>query len=94
MIGGVHKILSHEPLNSYSSVVQWDTGRLMLILKCILIFQRKIIDFVNAFAQADIPSGKPVFIELPRYFTSDGGQCDVVLRLNKILYGQSEEARP
>ena len=56
-------------------------------------FQRKIIDFVNAFAQADIPSGEPVFIELPRDFKSDGGKCDVVLRLNKILCGQDKAVR-
>ena len=42
------------------------------------------------FSQADIPSGEPVFIELPRYLNSDGGQHDVVLKLKKSLYGQAE----
>ena len=65
----------------------------MLILQCILGLQSQIIDFTNAFAQSDIPSGEPVFVELPRYFKSDGGQYDVVLRLNKSLYGQAEAAR-
>ena len=51
-----------------------------MILQCILGFQSQRIDFTNAFAQADIPSGEPVFIELPRDFKSDGGQNDVVLR--------------
>ena len=55
--------------------------------------QSQSIDFTNAFAQADIPSGEPVFIELPRYFKSDGGQNDVFLRLKKSLYGQSKAAR-
>ena len=54
--------------------------RLMLILQCILGLQSQSIDFTNAFAQADIPSGEPVFIELTRDFKSDGGQHDVVLK--------------
>ena len=33
-----------------------------------------------------------VFIELYRDFKSNRGQCDVVIRLKKILYGQSEAA--
>ena len=55
----------------------------MLILQCIIGLQSQSIDFTNAFDQEYIPSGDPVLIELPRYFKSDGGQCDVVLRLNK-----------
>ena len=50
-------------------------------------------ELTNAFDQAYFPSGEPVFIELPRYFKSDGGQHDVVLKLNKILYGQAEATR-
>ena len=64
----------------------------MLILKCILGLHSQSIDFTNAFAQADITSGEPVFIELPRYFKSDGGQHDVVIKLKKSLYGQAEAA--
>ena len=52
-------------------------------LQCILGLQSQIIDFPNAFAYAGIPSGEPVFIELPRYFKSDGGQHYVALKLNK-----------
>ena len=65
----------------------------MFILKCILDLQSQIIDFTNVFDQADIPSEEPVFIELPSNFKSDGEQGDVVLRLNKILYGRAESAR-
>ena len=64
----------------------------MLILQCILGLQSQSIDFTNAFAQEDIPSGEPVFIELPRDFNNDWGQHDVVLKLKKILYGQAEAA--
>ena len=91
--GDIQKILSPKPLNSYSPVVQWATVRSMLILKCILGLQSQSIDFANAFDQADIPSRDPVFIELPRYFKSDGGQDDVFLRLKKSLYSQAEASR-
>ena len=40
--------------------------RLMLILQFILGLQNQSIDFTDAFAQADIPSGETVLIELPR----------------------------
>ena len=78
--GDIMKILSPKPLNSYSTVIQWATVRLMLILQCILRLQSQSIDFTNAFAQADITSGEPVLIELPRDFKIDGGQHDVVLK--------------
>ena len=65
----------------------------MFIFQCILGLQSQIIDLTNAFAQAYIPSGEPVFIELPRDFKSDGGQHDVVFKLNKSLYGQVKAAR-
>ena len=42
--------------------------RLMLILQFILGLQSQIIDFTDAFAQADIPSGETILIELPREF--------------------------
>ena len=64
----------------------------MLILKCILVLQSQIIDFKNNFSQADIPSVDPVFIEIPRDFNIYGGQCDGVIRLKKILYGQYQAA--
>ena len=64
----------------------------MLILRCIVSLQSQIIYFTNAFAQADIISGDPVFIEIPRDFMSDGGQWGVVIGLNKILYGQAEHS--
>ena len=93
MIGYVQKRLSNEHLNLNYPVVQWDTVSLMLILKCIIGFQSQKIVFKNAFSTSDIPSGDPVLIDLPRDFKSNGEQYDVVLRLNKILYGQKEAVR-
>ena len=42
--------------------------RLMLILQFILDLHSQSIDFTDAYAQADIPSGKTILIELPREF--------------------------
>ena len=89
----VNKILYTEPLNTYYQVVQWYALRLMLILKYIIFFQSKSINFINAFAQAYIPRGGGKCIELPRDYNIDRGQCDDVLRLKKILYGQTEARR-
>ena len=55
-------------------------------MQCILGLQRQSIDLTNAFAQADIPSGELVFIELSRYLKSDGRKHDVVIKLKKA-YG-------
>ena len=88
--GDFHKRLSPKPLNLYSPVVQCSTVKLMLILQCNLGLQSQIIDFTNDFDQADIPSGEPLFIELPSYFKSDWGQGDIVLRFKQNLYGQDE----
>ena len=70
--GDFHKILSTEPLNSYSPVIQWATVSLMLIFQCIMGLQIKSIDFTSDFSQAYITSEEPVFIELPRDLKSDG----------------------
>ena len=87
--GDVQQRLSPEPLNSYSSVVQWATLRLTLILQCIIGFQSNNIDFKNDLAQADIPSGEPLY----KGFNSDLVQRDVVLRLKKSLYGEAKFSR-
>ena len=50
------------------------------------------IDFENSFAQEDIPIGELFLIGLPSYFKSYRVQCDVVIRLKKIIYGQAVAA--
>ena len=52
-----------------------------MILQFILGLQSQSIDFTNTFAQADIPIGDPLFIELPRDLKSYGGQHAFVLKL-------------
>ena len=65
----------------------------MFIFQFIIGLQSQSIDFIDFFDREDISSEEPVFIELPRYFNINGGQCDVVIRLKKILYGQAESTR-
>ena len=62
----------------------------MLILQCIIGLQSQNIGFKNSFDQEDIPREEQDLIENPRYFNSDGGKFDVVIIINKILYGQVE----
>ena len=70
-----------------------ETLRLILILQQIIVFQSQSIDLTNAFYQADITRGEPIFIEINSDLRSDGGQCDVVIRFKKILYGQVKTSR-
>ena len=81
------EILDPEPLNTYYPVLQWATVILMLILKCILVFQSQIIYLIYSFAQVDIPVEGGVFIKLAMAFNSDGLKCDIFIILKKNLYG-------
>ena len=60
--------------------------RQILILQFNLGLHSQSIDFTSNFYQSYIPRGEQVFIKITRYFNSDGGQCDVVLRLKKTPY--------
>ena len=59
----------------------------MLIMTCILKLHTVSIDFSNAFAQADMPKDSNIYIEYSKGYEPANGQ-DMVLRLNKSLYGQ------
>ena len=76
-----------EEFESYSPVVQWSTVRLMLILSIVHGLETRQVDYVNAFAQADLE--KDVFIEIPQGF-EHSNEVDCVLKLNKSLYGMSD----
>ncbi len=76
-----------EQFESYSPVVQWSTVRLMLILSIVHGLQTRQVDYVNAFAQADLD--KDVFIEIPQGY-EHSNDVDCVLKLNKSLYGMSD----
>ena len=67
--------------------------RLVLVIQCIIGLQSQSIELTNDFDQVDIPGGKPVFVDLTRYFKSDVGQYDDGLILKKSLYGQAKSTR-
>ena len=76
-----------EEFESYSPVVQWSTVRLMLILSIVHGLETRQVDYVNAFAQADLD--KDVFIEIPEGYDHNN-DIDCVLKLNKSLHGMSD----
>jgi hypothetical protein len=73
---------------SFSPVVQWSSVRLMLILSIVHGLETRQVDYVNAFAQADLD--RDVFVEIPKGFDHCNDGLDCVLKLNKSLYGMSD----
>jgi len=70
--------------DKYAPVVNWSTVRLLMILTVREKLYTRLVDFTNAFAQANLKEA--VYCELPRLYESRDGS-DTVLKLNKSLYG-------
>ena len=51
-------------LESYSPVVQWSSVQLLLIVSIVHGLETRQVDYVNAFAQAELD--KDVYIEIPQ----------------------------
>ena len=73
---------------SFSPVVQWSSVRLMLILSIVHGLETRQVDYVNAFAQADLD--RDVYVEIPKGYNHGNEGEDCVLKLNKSLYGMSD----
>ena len=74
----------------YSPLVGWPTVRAALLMAATAGWQSRQVDFTLAFCQS--PQKRPCYMELPQYYRPKGsfaGQ-DVVLKLNKTLYGQGD----
>ena len=74
----------------YSPLVGWPTVRAALLMAATSGWTSRQVDFTLAFCQS--PQTRPVYMELPQYYRPKGameGQ-DVVMRLNKTLYGQGD----
>ena len=84
VIGDVQKIMYPENLETYSTVVQWDTVRLIFILNCILGLQSQIIDSTNDFYQADIPVGGKSSLNFPG--------ISIVMEGNVMLFSYSRKS--
>ena len=73
--------------NAYSPLVGWPTIRAALLLAATHGWHSRQVDFTLAFCQS--PQKRPVYMELPQYYRPTGcAGRDVVLQLNKSLYGQ------
>ena len=73
--------------SSYSPVVSFSTVRLFLIITLTLGWKSCSIDFANAFVQAVLQ--KPVYIHLPRGFSSPLQGKKSCLKLKRSLYGST-----
>ena len=73
--------------DSYSPLVGWPTVRAAMLLSATTGWKSRQVDFTNAFCQAD--QKDLIYVELPQHYKAKGadGQ-DIVLKLNKSLYGQ------
>ena len=75
---------------TFAPVVQWSTIRLLLILILTNRWTTRVIDYTNAFPQANIDTD--IYVEMPALFGNrDGG--DKVLKLKKSLYGLKQSPR-
>jgi len=78
--------------DSYSPLVGWPTVRAAMLLGAAAGWKSRQVDFTNAFCQA--PQKDMIFIELPQYYKPKGAENeDVVLKLNKSLYGQANSPK-
>ena len=75
---------------TFAPVVQWSTIRLLLILILTNHWKTRVIDYTNAFPQANIDTD--IYVEPPALFGSKTGQ-DRVLKLQKSLYGLKQSPR-
>ena len=73
---------------TYAPMVNWISGRFLLILSEIAGLESQVIDFVLAFPQADLDV--PIYMEIPLGMQIPGVPEDSrthVLKLKKSLYG-------
>jgi len=75
---------------TYAPVVQWSTVRALLVMSVVLGLETQQIDFSNAFCQADIT--EELYVETPKDFGDLQGR-DMVMKLNKSLYGTKQAPR-
>ena len=73
--------------DNFAPVVQWSSVRLMLILSIVHGLETRQVDYVNAFAQADLD--REMFMEVPKG-VEHMNDFPVVLQLHKSLYGLTD----
>ena len=83
----IHRDLQHGSYTNtetFASVVEWATIRMLFLLSIIEGWSTASIDFKNAFAQATLP--KPIYLELPPgYVQANPGAKDKIMKIKKSL---------
>ena len=90
-VRGDKQIADVDYFESYAPVVSWSTVRMLLNLSIQKGWYTRQVDFSNAFVQADIE--EEVYVTLPALFKDDSQEEDMVLKLNKTLYGLVQAPR-
>lgn len=84
-VRGDRQVEGVDYFEKYSPVVQWSTVRMMLSLTASQDLKTRQVDFSNAFVQATL--NEDVYISLPQGYEAEGADEQMVLKLNKSLYG-------
>ncbi len=80
--------------NNYSPLVGWPTVRTALTLAAAKGWKSRQVDFTLAFCQSPQPEDKPLYMELPQFYRPQGMEGrDVVLKMNKSIYGQVDSPK-
>lgn len=78
----------------YSPLVGWPTVRTGLLLAAAHGWKSRQVDFTLAFCQSPQPIDNPLYMELPQYYRPSGYEGrDVVLKLQKSIYGQVDSPK-
>ena len=78
----------------YAPLVGWPTVRTGLVLAAAHGWKSRQVDFTLAFCQSPQPEDQPLYMELPQYYRPKGMEDrDVVLKMNKSIYGQLSSPR-
>ena len=75
---------------TFAPVVQWSTIRILLILILTNNWTTPVIEYTNAFPQAN--KDTDIYVEPPALFNSKSGK-DKVIKLRKSLYGLNQSPR-
>ena len=76
----------HDGRDNFSPVAAWSTVRTFLVISAVLNWVTTTVDFANAFVQSYLPDDEPVWMHVPRGYTSTNGR-EYCLKLIKSLYG-------
>ena len=88
-VRGDRQVEGIDVFETFAPVVAWPTVRCLLAFALRNNLATRQVDFSNAFVQSKLPPDEQVFVEVPKGYSDPDGQ-DVVLQLNKSLYGMRQ----